>query len=155
MPGVISDARSAAVLVVAPPGLGKSRFAAEVGARLEPRPRILVGRGIADGGSTYGPLVDVLREVGAAEGTDRFEVALSTLPDATQVARAARALVDGTGMATTGEVAWVIRRVATAVASEAPLLLVVDDLHWTDPLLLDVVAELVEPPIPGRSSCSP
>ena len=113
---VVSDARSTAMLVVAPPGLGKSRFAAEASARLEPQPRILVGRGVADGGSTYGPLVDVLREVGAGEGTDRFEAALATLPDAPQVARAARALVGGTGMATTGEVAWVVRRVATGLA---------------------------------------
>ena len=146
---VVAEVRSAAALVVAPPGIGKTRFGAEVSARLEPAPRVLIGRGHADGGSTYGPLNDVLRQVGAGEETDRLEVTLAPLPDAPQVARAARALVAGTGVATSGEVAWILRRVASAVGSDAPLLLVLDDLHWTDPLLLDVIAELVEPPMPA------
>ena len=147
---VIADASSDSVLVVAPPGLGKSRFAAEVAARLDPAPRTIIGRGIADGGSTYEPVVGVLRELGAANAGDEFETSMRDLPDASRVARAARALVTGTGVATSAEVAWIVRRVATAIAASGPVLLVLDDLHWMDPLLLDVIAGLVEPSLPAR-----
>ena len=147
---VVGERRAAAALVVAPPGFGKTRFAAEAAAGLTPAARVVIGRAIADGGSTYGPIVDILRRSGRRRGATRkatLEGSLARLADGAQVARAARALEDGTGVATTGEVAWVTRRVVTAVAADGPLLIVLDDLHWADPLLLDVVAELVEPPL--------
>jgi class 3 adenylate cyclase/tetratricopeptide (TPR) repeat protein len=143
----VADGRAAACLVVAPPGIGKTRFAAEAVARFDPAPRVAIGRGVADGGSAYGPLVEVLRQLGAGDDGGRFESELDALPDGPRVARAAAALVDDSGAATTAEVAWVGRRMATALAARQPLVIVLDDLHWADPLLLDVVAELVDPPL--------
>ena len=38
-----------------------------------------------------------------------------------------------------GETAWAVRRVLEAAARDRPLLAVVEDAHWADPVLLDVV----------------
>ena len=42
------------------------------------------------------------------------------------------------------ETFFVVRRLLAALASERPLVLAVDDLHWAEPLLLDLVEHLVQ-----------
>ena len=37
------------------------------------------------------------------------------------------------------ETAWAFRRTLETLATERPLVVVLDDLHWADPLLLDLI----------------
>ena len=42
------------------------------------------------------------------------------------------------------DIAWAVRRTLGALASESPLVLVVEDIHWAEPVLLDVLEALLD-----------
>src|SRR5207247_8670828 len=48
------------------------------------------------------------------------------------------------GSGATGEIAWAARRRFEARASDRPLVVVIDDLHWAEQALLDLVQQLLE-----------
>ena len=65
---------------------------------------------------------------------------------AAALVRAAIGLADGA--AQPGETAWAVRRLLEAPARERPLVVVVEDVHWAEPTLLDLLeylARLLEP----------
>ena len=45
-------------------------------------------------------------------------------------------------MASTGEVFWAVRRFLEALALRRPLVIVLEDVHWAEPTLLDLVEYL-------------
>lgn len=121
--------------IVGTPGIGKSRLARELLASLRNDARVLVGRCAAYGdGVPYLPLADVVRDCG-----DVGEL----LADVERGDVAAR-LVNGAVGAREGggspdETAWAFRRLFETLAATRPLVLVVDDIHWADPTLLDLI----------------
>jgi len=118
--------------VVGEAGIGKSRLARELVRTFEGA--VLVGRCAAYGeGATFVPLLDALRGVDAA-------AALAGSDDAELVTTRIAAL-EGAGQApgTLGESYWAVRRLLESLASVRPLLLVLDDVHWAEPALLDLV----------------
>ena len=147
----LTDARSgtpALVTVLGEPGVGKSRLAADLLAEAEPDFRVLTGRCLEYGeGITYWPIAEIVRQ--AADIRDehsRMEaVALieAVVPpaDATIVAQAI-GLVDG--RASTQEIAATIQRFVAAFAGRRPLLILVDDVHWAEPALLELLASFPE-----------
>ena len=54
------------------------------------------------------------------------------------------ALADGTDAASLGESYWAVRRLLETLAARTPVLLVLDDVHWAEPALLDLVDYLAE-----------
>jgi len=118
------------------PGLGKSRLLAEFAQRLGERATVLGAACNAAGGATFAPLADALRAA--------LEEAV--LPDEAERARIAGgigALLAGTP-APPEETFYVVRRLVAALASARPVVLAIDDLHWAEPLLLDLVEHLVQ-----------
>jgi len=135
--------------IVATPGSGKSRLAREFLRSIAAEARVLVARCIADGqGSAYGPLADIVREV--AGDDDPLSGLASLLAGTDRGALAARVVADTVGAlddAGTGgspeETAWAFRRLFEALATQRPLALLVDDIHWADPGLLDLLEYLL------------
>lgn len=119
--------------IVGPPGIGKSRLARELIQRSQAR--VLVGRCLSYGdGITYWPLAEVISQLGdprsALGDDDDAELAASRIASALGTA----------GIATSPEeIAWGFRKLFEALARQQPLIVVLDDIHWAEPTLLDLI----------------
>lgn len=114
------------VTVVAPPGMGKSRLAAEATRRLAGRALVLVGRCMPYGeGVTYAPLVEMAGS--------------SQMPAGQEAVDRARLALADTALASPEETAWVFKQLLETLAERRPVVAVVDDLHWAEPLLIDAL----------------
>ena len=122
--------------IVGPPGIGKSRLARELIAASDAR--YFVGRCLSYGeGITYWPLAEVVAQVGDV-GT-----ALRADGDAELAAARIEAALGTAGTAASPEeIAWGFRRLFEELARERPLIVVLDDIHWAEPTLLDLVEYL-------------
>jgi class 3 adenylate cyclase/tetratricopeptide (TPR) repeat protein len=117
---VLSDRSCRLVTLLGPPGIGKSRLAREVAGGLAADATVLSGRCLPYGeGITYWPLVEIFREAAA-------EAELSA------------ALAAGAPE----EIFWSVRKALERRAREQPLVLVVEDIHWAERTLLDLIEHL-------------
>lgn len=128
----VSTRRCRMLTVFGPPGIGKSRLARELTAVVDGEASVLTGRCLPYGeGITYWPLVEIFREAGAE---DELEAALlAGAPD---------------------EIFWSVRKSLEQRARERPLALVVEDIHWAEPTLLDFAEHLGDWTCDARCSCS-
>ena len=116
--------------VTGEPGIGKTRLARELVSSLDAT--VLIGRCAAYGeGATFLPLVEALHGVDPDLTGDEL------------VARRIGELGGETrGPGSLGESYWAVRRLLETLASERPAVLVLDDVHWAEPALLDLVEYL-------------
>jgi class 3 adenylate cyclase len=147
------------VTVTGEAGIGKTRLAAELVSELRSAsesPRVLVGRNPAYGrGIAFWALGEILREVGGAEADEpvsevraRLEAVLSELgaDDADRVASALTIALGGANGAGDGDAedelkrAW--RRLVALLAADRPLVIGVDDAHWADDGLLELLEDI-------------
>jgi class 3 adenylate cyclase/tetratricopeptide (TPR) repeat protein len=134
------------VTLLGPAGIGKTRLVRElaVGA---PHARLLAGRCLPYGdGITYWPLVEVVRHAAglrgdepATEARDRLGRLLADAPDADRIVRGLAAAVGLGGEASAAEVFMAARRLLEWLAREQPLIVVLDDLQWAEPVFCDLV----------------
>ena len=110
-------------------GVGKSRLAAEFLAGLQAR--IVRGRCLSYGqGITYWPIVEVVKQ-------------LDALPKNEAAAAAIRSLLGKIASGTSAkEIAWAFRELLEQEAQDGPLVCVLDDLHWGEETLLNLVEEV-------------
>ena len=134
-------------------GVGKSRLIQEAIDRIGDRATVVRGRCISYGeGITYRPLMEIVRDAldPGAQAQPDLSSAIATMlsPDPAAGAIAARVaqLVGTTSDVSipAEEIAWAIRRFFEVLASERPLLVVVDDLHWAEPGLLDLLDRVAD-----------
>jgi class 3 adenylate cyclase/tetratricopeptide (TPR) repeat protein len=158
----IAERRPGLVTIVGPPGIGKSRLLAEFARHAGQDGRVHWGRCLPYGeGITYWPVTDVVKSAaGILQSDDRETIAgrlddfLKTLPtdDLDELRTIAAALSNLIGSPTTpqgtyateeisqGELHWGIRRMLQLLASQEPTALILEDLHWAEPTLLDLIA---------------
>jgi len=109
--------------------------------------RVLVGRCVSYGeGATFLPIAEIIRQAAREPSLAGIAALLEGDDDAEHVARRV-AEVTGLGdgpAAPAAEVFWAIRRFVEAAARDRPLVLVLDDIHWAEPTLLDLVEYLGE-----------
>src|SRR5919198_3318656 len=125
--------------IVGTPGIGKSRLARELLRSLEGEASILVGRCSSYGeGVSYLPLADVVRDAGDISHL------LADVEHGDVAARLVRGAVGAReGGGSPDETAWAFRRLFETLAATRPLVLVVDDIHWAEPALLDLIEYLI------------
>jgi class 3 adenylate cyclase/tetratricopeptide (TPR) repeat protein len=111
------------VTVLGAAGLGKTRLAAELIAEIGERATVLEGRCLSYGeGITFWPLQQILRGLRERQaGAPEPERARGT-----------------------EETFWAYRKLFEALAKERPLVLVLEDIHWAEPTLLDLIEHIVE-----------
>ncbi len=152
-------------------GVGKSRLTQEFTSWAEdrdPTPLVLHGRCLPYGdGVTYWPLAEILKGHASVLDTDppalalekirKTCLALMTTEVAADPVRATAALAFTVGLEDPDvpmanldsrevreevHAAW--RSFFSALAGEGPLLTLVEDIHWADPALLDLIEELAD-----------
>ena len=163
----VAEGRGAILVVTGEPGIGKSRLVRELTRLDADRLRWVRGRALSYAGTfAYWPLRDLVREwLGAGSGTPdaRLRLELKTrlhallgresaeeaYPfigamtgvslEADDLARMRDLSREGMRHRTIGAVSEIVR----ALAEEAPLAVVLEDLHWADDATLDLLEELL------------
>jgi class 3 adenylate cyclase len=167
----VAEARPNLVTIYGDPGVGKSRLVREFVSwteEREPRPRIVLGRCLPYGdGVTYWPLAEILKGLADVRDNDPPETTLErirtlgaeliTTEVATNPRKATAALAYTVGVedpefafrtAEPREVrlkihaAW--RSLFSALAQQGPVIAVIEDIHWADPALLDLLEEVAD-----------
>ena len=144
--GAVAEERPRVLTVVGDAGIGKSRLAAELAPRCATRPRS--SWAAASRTAKGRPTCRSPRSSPSwpAAGRSLASPRCSRAPsDARLVARRLRQLLGwGQGAPPPGEGFWAVRRLLEAQAAERPLVVVLDDVHWAEPTLLDLVEHLGE-----------
>jgi DNA-binding SARP family transcriptional activator len=132
-----------AVTVAGPAGIGKSRLVREFLGGLGDAATVATGRCPSYGEDvTYRPLADVVRALGGDGARARILELVGGDEDLAGAVLRAAGLADGTA-AGADETFWAVRLLLERVAAERPLVLVVEDVHWAEPTLLDLLDYLV------------
>ena len=131
----------AIVTVLGAPGIGKSRLIHEFVTAIGERAQVAVGRCLPYGeGITYWPLTEIIKQIGRE---DPYSVIAELVADD----ESADLIVDwiagvlglSDGAARTEEIFWAVRKLIEALGRDRPLIVVIDDLHWAEPTLLDMI----------------
>ncbi len=141
------------VSVVGSPGVGKSRLVREFGDGIAEEALVVEGHCEPTGeGITFLPVAEILRSVagiGETDPSDQVREKLAALvpeddPDRERLVERSAGVLGVVEPASAQETFWALRRGVEFLARERPLVLVLDDLHWGQPMLLDLVEHLVE-----------
>ena len=138
------------VTVLGAAGVGKTRLAQEVAARSFGA-TVAQGRCLSYGeGITFFPVGEIIRSLAGLAADDDADVVAARvaklLPPGGESVLVTERLVGLLGAETTvrsDEIFWAVRKLLEAVARSRPLVLVLEDLHWAEPTLLDLVEYLV------------
>ena len=128
------------VTVVGEAGVGKSRLTAEFAAAIGDRARIVRGACLSYGeGITYWPIAQIVRELAGIRDEDTAEQVRERVPP-----RIAQMLGLTEGTVTSEQLAEAIAELVVEAARAQPLVLLIDDIHWAEPTLLDLIEQLPE-----------
>jgi class 3 adenylate cyclase/tetratricopeptide (TPR) repeat protein len=141
------------VSVLGTAGVGKSRLVDEFAAGLGDQATVLRGHCPAFGDSvTLWPMVEVVRQAAGIAPDDSAERARARLGEllageerGTLVTeRIAQLLGFGQDTGLPEDTFWALQRLLETLARRRPLVLVIDDLQWADPILLDGLEHVAE-----------
>jgi class 3 adenylate cyclase/tetratricopeptide (TPR) repeat protein len=155
------------VTLVGEPGIGKSRLVQEFFEWIDDRDELVTwrqGRCMAYGSSPLGPLAQVVKAHAGVLDTDDQDSVAARLRESVQLVVGDTVSVKGGG---NGQVDWVVSRLGPllglaggepspeeafaaaqayleGIASDSPLVVVIEDLHWAEKVMLDFVDHLAE-----------
>lgn len=144
-------ARAQFVTVLGQAGMGKTRLVEYFLAGVGDGVAVLRGRCVSYGGGiTFWPVVQLLRQAAGLGGEETAAVTEEALFAVLDIAPERAAIVErllpllGLGGEPGGvdETFWAVRAVLEHLASKGALVVVVDDIHWAEPTLLDLLERL-------------
>lgn len=151
---VVSTETPGLATVIGAPGIGKSRLVAEALARIDQRARILRSRCLPYGdGITWWPVRELVLAATGIDPDGTTEEALDQLRAAfggssgAELAANRIAAVIGVLEGDAGspeEMPWAVRRLFERLAVDEPLVVLIDDLQWAEPGLVDLLDHILE-----------
>jgi class 3 adenylate cyclase/tetratricopeptide (TPR) repeat protein len=163
---VLEERHVGIATILGSPGIGKSRLLLELVRRLEQDSDVYWGRCLSYGeGITYWPIEEVVRDAAGILHDDDAEATAAKLATLLEMLESseqdelrtiAAAVSNLAGVATTplgtysaaeisqAELHWGIRRLLELRARRRPTVVVLEDLHWAEPTLLELVAFIGE-----------
>ncbi len=140
------DRHCRVVTVVGEAGIGKTRLGREFVASVREEAQVLVGRCVSYGeGATYLPIAEIVRQAATEPSLDGIRALLDGEEDADSVAQRVAELIGvAESPAAPGEAFWAVRRLLESIARNGPVVVALDDIHWAEPTLLDLVEYLGE-----------
>jgi class 3 adenylate cyclase len=137
------------VTVIGDAGLGKSRLVREVVDQIAAGAKILRGRCLPYGdGITFWPLLAMVNAAADIRDEDPPEAAqaklLGVVGDAEVAARMASAVGLSEGSFPLHELYWGARKFFEGLAAEDPVVVLIDDIHWAEPALLDLLEHVLD-----------
>jgi len=165
---VVEDRQAYLFTLLGAAGIGKSRLIEEGLRRLATdfSPHVRQGRCLPYGkGITYWPFIEIIRDDAGISLEDDRETAVGKLhqrlaalslpPEQVRAVERRLAVVLGLAAADSvipevpaaqvnAELAWAIRRHIEALAAEKPVIVVVDDLQWADPAILELIQHVTQ-----------
>ncbi len=139
------------VTVVGPAGVGKTRLTSDFVRSLGGAATAVTGRCLSYGqGLTFWPLREIVAELAGTEDGDSPDEVLTALnrllpaddDRATVAERVAGALGVVDSSAYPEDTFWALRKLLEAVASERPLVVVLEDVQWAEPTFLELIEYL-------------
>jgi class 3 adenylate cyclase len=144
----VSDGRCRLATIVGEPGVGKSRLASELIARVDGRAAAYAGRCLPYGeGITFWPMAEIVRRASSIRDEDGPDVArnrIGKLVEGHVAERISAAIGLGGDAIGLDVIALAFRRLFEALAAERPLILLLEDVHWAQETLLDLLGRLGE-----------
>jgi DNA-binding SARP family transcriptional activator/tetratricopeptide (TPR) repeat protein len=137
----VAELKPALLVLAGPPGIGKSRLAGELMREVADQATALVGRCLSYGqGITLWPLREMVLEAAGAETREALAKLLRKERDGPVVAeRIAAALGFADIERPAEETVSAFLHLFEALARSRPHVLVVEDAHWAEPSLLDLL----------------
>jgi class 3 adenylate cyclase/tetratricopeptide (TPR) repeat protein len=133
----VADRSCQLLTVLGAAGVGKSRLVSEVLKTIDGAATVAAGRCLPYGdGLTWWPLVEAL---GAGRMLEQ-----AAAVDSAAAARAAELLKPAGAPVVPEEALWAVRKVLEAIARRRPLVLVIDDLQWAEPVFVDLIEHVAE-----------
>ena len=132
-------------------GAGKSRVTAEFISAIQGEVTTLQGRCLPYGeGITYFPVAEVIKNVAGIDDSDSaagaIEKIAAHLPEGEEAELVCQRLSALIGLSEdtpdTQEIFWAVRKFLEALARKTTLIVVLDDMHWAEQTLLDLVEYL-------------
>ena len=141
---VSDERRVRLVTLFGAPGIGKTRLAVELLSRVGRDATCMLGScwpGQED--SSYAPLREAVTGIAGPDPGAGLGAVLAGEPEGELIAaRVAAAIGAGTDTGPVEETAWAVRRLLEALARSRPVVLVLEDVHWAAPVLLDLVVHV-------------
>jgi class 3 adenylate cyclase/tetratricopeptide (TPR) repeat protein len=146
------DGQAHLVTIVGDPGVGKTRLAAELGDHTSSRARTFELRVEQSGTTSFGPVADLVRTTTGLDDSNDPGAVVDQIrdflgPDVADASRLAPLLAGFVGAGptrSTEESFWATRRLVEVLARDEPVVLVIDDVQWAEPLFLDLIEHLVD-----------
>lgn len=142
------------VTVLGSPGVGKTRLSREFAALVahERDARSFEIRCDRAGDETFAPIAQMIREAAALDDDATAEVVrerisallVADLADRAGITDILAGVYGAASARSVEETFWAIRRLTESLAATRPLVIVIDDIQWAEPKLLDLLEHLSE-----------